>query len=438
MITPYLSRCAFARALFALTTAFFGPSILSAAVPTADIAPNDIRGVKWTPVDEAKTGILDFDTAGMSTRRFLNALAAQGINSIVLKVVDIDNQIPDSVGTPAQKKAIRNAAIAAALQGIKANGNPWHVFLWKREWFERNGAPTTGAGTTAGEYESQMSEIINEAKAGGYDDILEGVMPIETNIESATSVLKYAVETANAINALTGNWLKGKTYLFPGAGMGAYFRGIQNSWGLVTLRNGITKQANFFQNIGAETRRFTFVLKNMPSQPLNVCALAKYNETFTEGGVTKKGWTELGSTANAGFGNFATAEAARITFQNQTMGFTDLISFLTTNSVTYPWLANVIYWGDANEGMTANEVSQFFHQSFHTRLIENNGKKGHFTYYPVLNEAGVSTNFNLRKFLFQVVTVNGKQTLQPRGTGWQNWQGWVVNGYTIIPTTSAN
>ncbi len=405
-----------------------------AAVPCSDISPDCIRGVKWTPKDEAKGGVVEFDTAGLTMTEFLDELNAKGINSIVLKIVDIDNQIPDSVGTDAQKKKKRNAAIATALNGIKCHSKSWHVFLWKRNWFEKKGRPASG-----NEFISELSEIINTAKSDGYDDILEGIMPIENNIASSASVLKYAVEAAHGINGQTKNWLKSKTFLFPGAGMGAYFRGIDTAWTNVTLSKDITKETNFFENMKKETCRFIFVLKNMPSQPADVCALDKYSQTFIENGVSKKGWEELGSTATAGYATEAEAETARYTFQNETMGFRDLKNFLTTNAATYPSQTGVIYWGDANEGMTANERSEFFHQTFHKLMTEENGYKGHFTYYPVLNEtATIVSSFNLRKYLFQVKTVKCKQTIQPRGTGWQNWQGWVKKKYTIVPTTSEN
>lgn len=432
MNISHSARRVFAHAAFAIAAALIGQPHVEAAVPTSDIAPNDIRGVKWTPKDEAKSGVLEFDTAGLSLNRFLNLLHGQGINSIVMKVVDLDNQIPDSVGTKAQKKTKRNAAIANTLKGIKNHGQQWHVFLWKREWFERS-----GVGVSGNEFETEMSEIINEAKAGGYDDILEGIMPIKVNIETSGAVLKYAVEAANDINSQTNNWLKNKTFLFPGAGMGAYFYGIQNAWSRVRL-DGITKESSFFENIKIETRRFVFVLKNMPSQPADVCALDRFSSTFVEGGVTKKGWDELGGTALAGYTNRAQADAARYTFQNETMGFRDLRTYLANNSADYPWLTDVIYWGDANEGTTANSRSKQFHQTLHRLMVEDNGFKGHFTHYPVLNEEGDSATFDLRKYLFQVKTINGARTIQPRGTGWDNWKGWTVDGYIITPTDSTN
>jgi hypothetical protein len=408
-------------------------SPVRAAVPAKDISPNDIRGVKWTPKDEAKAGVLEFDTAGLPLDRFLDLLHDRGINSIVMKVVDLDNQIPDSVGNRAQKKAIRNAAIADTLKGIRSHARPWHVFLWKREWFERS-----GAGVNRGEFETEMSEIINAAKSGGYDDILEGVMPIEVNLENSASVLKYAVEVSSAINSQTANWLQGKSFFFPGAGMGSYFRGIQNAWGDVTL-SGVSKQRNFFETIKLQTRRFSFILKNMPSQPAEVCALDRYSASFVEDGVMKKGWDELGGELLAGYATAAQAAAARYTFQNETMGFRDLRAFVNRNNANYPFVTDVIYWGDANEGMTANTRSKHFHQTFHRLMTEQNNFTGHFTYYPVLNEAGDAfSNFELRKHLFQVRTVNGVRTIQPRGTAWENWQGWNVDGYTITPTDSTN
>jgi hypothetical protein len=428
-----IPRKVLAHAVFAITSALIGPSYVQAAVPAKDIAPHDIRGVKWTPKDEAKGGVLEFDTGGIPLSTFLDQLHNRGVNSIVMKVVDLDNQIPDTVGNLAQKKAKRNAAIASALKGIKSHSKPWHVFLWKREWFERS-----GAGVNRGEFETEMSEIINAAKSGGYDDILEGVMPIEVNVETSAAVLKYAVEASNAINSQTANWLKRKTFMFPGAGMGAYFRGIRDAWGDVRL-SGVTKQANFFENIKLETRRFSFILKDMPSQPAAVCALDRYSPSFVENGVMKKGWDELGGELLAGYSTQAQAAAARYTFQNETMGFRDLRAFVNRNNATYPFMTDVIYWGDANEGMTTNTRSKYFHQTFHRLMVEENDFTGHFTYYPVLNEEGNAlSDFNLRKYLFQVKTINGAPTIQPRGTGWDNWKGWTVDNYTITPTDSSN
>jgi len=410
---------------------------LHAAVPKAALPPSEIRGIKWTPFQEAKTGVLTFDTAGLPMADFLDQLHERGVNAVVLKMVDLENQIPDSVGPPPVKLAKRTAGLLEALQSLRAHPQPWHVFVWKRNWFEKNGRPNDGGD----EFIQEMSELIQAAKQAGCDDILEGVMPIEINVESTPRMLKFALEAAHGINARTDGWLRGKTLLFPGAGMGGYFHGLTSAWDDVEL-SGLTKEPTFYETMAKEVRGFSFVLKNMPSQPAKSCGLDHYNEPFTENGTAWTGWNALGGEKNGGLAEGAEGAdpaAIRYQFLNGPIGFQELRQFLREHQTAYPALANVIYWGDANEGMTANQRSQFFHQTWHQLLVTENGWGGHFTYYPALNKAGdTHSQFDLRKFLFQVKTVDGKNQLVARGTGWKNWQGWPHADYTITVTDSTN
>lgn len=407
-------------------------STLHAAVPTSPINPDLIRGVKWTPVAEAQTGILDFDTAGIRPDRFLSLLHTKGINSIVLKVEEPTHQIPATVGNEARRITVRNAAIVTALKALKNAPDEWHVFLWRRAWLQRNGKDISDK-----EFESDMSGLINVLKSNGCDDIVEGIMPIETNIGDSASVLRIAVQTAHGINKATKNWLQKKTFLFPGAGMGAWFRGIDRSWGNVTLSRGITKKRSFFDNIADETRYFSFVVKNMPSHSTKSCVLGNYNTSFKENGTTYKGWEELGSENNPGFATDAEAESQRRKFLNEIMGFRDLVQLVKNSG--HPSHAHVIYWGDANEGMTGNKRSEYFHQTWHQLMVKEQSMKGYFSYYPLLDERpNVIDDFDRRKFLFRIQDRNGVPSLQPRGRGWTNWQGWPQPSYSIVPNNSSN
>ena len=407
-------------------------STLHAAVPSAPLNPDQIHGVKWTPVAEAQTGILDFDTAGLPIDKFLSLLHAKGINSIILKVEEPSHQIPASVGDEGRRIAVRNAAIITALKALKKTPDEWHVFFWRRAWFQRNGKDIADR-----EFETDMSDLINVLKSAGCDDIVEGIMPIETNIEDSASVLRLTVQTAHGINQKTKNWLKNKTFLFPGAGMGAWFRGIDRSWAKVSLSKGIAKKQSFFDNIAEETKFFSFVIKNMPSQKAKVCALDSYNSTFKEGGTTHKGWEDLGSEGKSGFATDAEAEPERKKFLDEIMGFRDLVQMLKNSG--HPNHAHAIYWGDANEGMTANKRSEHFHKTWHQLMVTEQSMKGYFTYYPVLDErTKAGDDFDRRKFLFRIQEENGVPVLQPRGKGWANWQSWPQPSNSMAPNNSSD
>jgi hypothetical protein len=421
-----------------------------ASVPTSDLAPGAIRGVKWTPANEGANGPA-FDYAGLTATKFLDELALKGINSIILKVCDLDNQLP-----PGTTEADRYNAIRTVLQAIVANSHPFHVFLWKRQWYQDSGVNTAPSATT--EFEREMANIINWAVRDGVDGVIEGIMPIEVNTTGSQQTLKFSVMSAHYINQLTVNaskypngFLHLKTFMWPGAGMGAFFKNIDTSWSAISFPAGITKQADFFAQMTGEVRRFSFIYKNMHSQDSARCSLGSYNLDNYDG-QGSYGWDTIG--CNLTFGSFNTqalADAERKRFLNDpaVMGYASLKSFLNgTAAASHPWMANVIYWGDANEGVATNctstSASKYMAAPAHTLLVTESSRLGSFIYYPCLPKGAddiVPIPFDNRKFLFIVKTVGGVDGMYARGTagtGWQNWQGWPSGSYSVLIHTDAN
>lgn len=438
------------RFLFGAACAAILSTVAVASIPTSDISPGSIRGVKFTPTDEGANGP-GFSYAGLSSTKFFDELAAKGINSVVLKVCDLQNQLPPN--TTARQ---RYDAIASVLTAIKNNSHPFHVFLWKRQWYQDSGTNTQPSTTT--EFESEMAQIINWAVADNLDGVIEGIMPIEVNTTGSQQTLKFSVMSAHYINQLTVNaskypngFLHLKTFLWPGAGMGAFFQNIDTAWSSITFPSGITKQANFFAQMTSEARRFSFIYKNMHSQDLPKCSLGSYNLDNYDGN-NSYGWDTIG--CNLTFGSFNTqalADAERKRFLNDPaiMGYSTLKSFLAgADAAAHPWMANVIYWGDANEGVATNceatSASKYMAAIAHQLLVTESGRLGSFIYYPCLNkgdDAITPTPFDNRKFLFIVKTVGGVDGMYARGTagtGWANWQGWPQTNYTVLIHTATN
>lgn len=339
-------------------------------------------GIKWThSIDWNTPSIMGYnggtykfplETGGLgSFQRILAKLAAKGIQDIYLKVADVtlfycdcpgdicDYRNPDKAAIVAK----RNASLIGFLTEVYNSAWPFNVYLYKRQWLQnlsdRKPWPRAMVEDHAPEFVSEMAEIITTARATlgtdgrPVDAVIQGVLPLETQANDNYQTLYAAKYLIEQINIATGNWLKSKTFMMPGAGNGFYFVGIDNN----------PLSAAFFDAIKRMVDRFAFVVKVMSVTDPNVCSLAN---------IDFSAWTD---------GNKHLADYER--FAAKTMGLESLHRYLRVPDASgkdrysrYPKLANVLFWGDSGDGLS---VIQNFHERAEAlrRLLVKRYSKGY-------------------------------------------------------------
>lgn len=365
--------------------------------------PNLIEGVKFKPLDDefSNSSSIQMDTGAVDGSNPTNLLTYtqaaaglynNGINTVVLKY-EAENDLPSGVtGTQ------RDNQIIAMIQALKSMNPNFRVYLWQRRWLQQGGSDDGGKT----KFINGLSGIINQARAANVDDVLNGVSLIENNLENSTEVLTDALGIVEGINAGTGNWLTNKSFFMPGAGMGAYFVGID------------TANANFFSQMSQQVRYFAFVFKFFQSQPTGVCSLGSLNAAWN---------------ANLNSGT----PDSQVAWLRSVMGLSDLENYIKANQATYPNLANVIYWGDSGDGLIV--MTQTNIQAVHKLLVEDNGWTGSF--FDMAYCAVSATGNDRTKYVLTVdpithavarnVANNDKNTM----TVWDEWQrwNWITPGY---------
>jgi hypothetical protein len=359
--------------------------------------PNLIEGVKFKTLDaDIGSGTnVQFNTGAvvsanptnpLSYAQAIAGLVTNGIHSAVLRYIDV-NDLPAGVTT-----AQRDAEVLAMLQAVKSTAPNFRVYLWQRQWMQRGGAANGGVN----EFISEMSSIINQARAANVDGVLAGINPIENNLETSQQVLQNAVQIAQGINANTSNWLTNKSFFMPGAGMGAYFGGITNAY------------PSFFSQMSAQVKYFAFIFKFMKSQDTNACALGALNGDWD---------------ANLAAGE---AVSSQVAWLRSGMGIADLESYLNANRAAYPNLCHVIFWGDSGDGMIAMNRRNI--RATHQLLVESNGWTGAFLDMALC--ASTATGNDLSKYPLTVnpttkfISQNTSPNDQGTMTVWQEWQRW--------------
>jgi hypothetical protein len=365
--------------------------------------PNLIEGVKFKPLDDEFSNSVSpqFDTGAidgpnptnlLTYAQAASGLASNGINTVVLKFETADD-LPSGVNA-----AQRDAEIIAMITALRSVDPNFRVYLWERRWLQQGGS-SNGGGT---KFINGMSSIINQIHAAGVDDVLKGICLIENNLENTTDVLAHAVGIVQGINANTGNWLTNKSFFMPGAGMGAYFVGID------------TAQPNFFSQMSQQVGYFAFTFKFFKSQPTDKCSLGALNAAWD---------------ANLGSGS----PTSQVAWLRSAMGVADLENYINANRTAYPNLANVIYWGDSGDGLIV--MSQTNIQAVHSLLVEDNGWTGSFIdmAYCALSATGNDrTKYALTvdpvtHAIVRNVANNDKHTM-PVWNEWQRWN-WISPGY---------
>ncbi|WET76228.1 hypothetical protein P3102_19020 [Amycolatopsis sp. QT-25] len=372
-----------------------GPNLPAAEGPERAFlaqSPDAIRGLKWrgaqlTPPPNP-TLTARFDTRGLPYATAAFSLANNNLDTVALRVANMGD-LPD--GTTRQQRDDEVIKLLRELhrQGIK-------TYLFKRQWFQRSGViisyerPFTEAG--ADEFIDDMSRLINRARQEGIAGALHGVAAIETNLNNCAELRERALYVARGINGRTDNWLRSRTLLMPGAGMGPYFKGIHNggeAW-LTQLR--------------AQTGYFALIYKHMRSQENGLCRLESLNGQWDQA----VGW------------DAAKTPEQQIAFLRTTMGISDLEWYFRTHRAEYPNHTHVVFWGDQGDGVAGLSARDGQPQwnyntlrALHRLLVKANRWHGHFFNFPFTREG--ATKHDLWRYL---ITVAGDGSNTRR----KNWE----------------
>lgn len=371
--------------------------------------PDTIRGIKWRtarrpaqPGDTTDTFGVRFDTQGLSYRTAVASLFNNDFKTVVLRVANMSD-LPR--GTT---KKQRNDEIIKVLGELNRRGV--RVYLWKRQWLQRSdrswGAYNRHPG--ADEFIADMSALIQRAKREGIAGSLQGVMPVETNLNNCAEVRNRALYIARGINARTGNWLKAHTLMVPGAGMGPYFKGIHNGG------------TAWLQQMRAQTGRFAFLYKHMISHPQSVCRLGRLNNQWL---------------SNVGYEAKKTVDE-QIRFLRTTMGVADLERYLHGHRARFPNHTHVVFWGDIGDGifsMSALDNHPRWNyntvRALHKLLVRQNHWHGHFFNFPFTYKGATRTD--LWGYLITVDRKNGyaraknhQWNRSKTHSVWNEWHAW--------------
>ncbi|MBS3777602.1 MAG: hypothetical protein KGY70_20580, partial [Bacteroidales bacterium] len=215
------------------------------------IHPDSLTGVKWKPDNLESSGrdyavSPDLEYGNLTRREAVEALNSFDIEAVVLRYNEAD-RIEPGIEDPWPREAFDTAAFNL-IKEIKAHSAQTSVYFWKRQWFNRNESQVDM-------FVDPMVKYIDSARAQGFDDVVAGVCPIETNLGNSTQTLAKALQVAGEINERTDGWLKDKTFYWPGAGMGQWFVNID------------VGGESFFKSIQRECKHFAFIFKYMLSQP---------------------------------------------------------------------------------------------------------------------------------------------------------------------------
>lgn len=370
--------------------------------------PDAIRGLKWrgvqlTPGPDSKF-TARFDTRGLPYATAVFSLANNNFDTVVLRVAN-RGDLPS--GTTRQHRDDEIIKLLGELhrQGVRA-------YLWKRQWFQRSGVtisyqrPFSEAG--ADEFIEDMSRLINRARGEGIAGALQGVAAIETNLNNCAELRERALYVARGINAKTGGWLRSRTLMMPGAGMGPYFKGIHNGG------------ANWLAQLKAQTGHFALIYKHMRSQDGGVCRLQSLNGQWDQ----QVGW------------NSARTPEQQIAFLRTTMGISDLEWYFRTNRAAYPDHTHVVFWGDLGDGVAGLSARDGQPQwnyntmrALHRLLVKSNRWHGYFFNFPFAREG--ATGQDIWRYMITVAADGSnirKKNWAPNRSNthrvWNEWHMW--------------
>lgn len=378
-------------------TAILVSMVLCKASGQQLIHPDTLICAKWKSDNVESVGSdlavsPDYEYGGLSQTEAIQTLAKNGVNAVVLRYNSPDRIDPDIPNNWKQKDF--DAATINLIKAIKTYSPGTAVYLWKRQWFNKDN-------TQAAIFIDFAVQYINLAKAAGCDDIIAGICPIETNLDYSSETLERALYTIKQINAQTNGWMRTKSFFWPGAGMGQWFVDIDKGG------------EQFFRAMQGECAMFSFIFKYMQSQPNN--AVLHLNDAFSI--VTKSGRKEEIKA-----------------FLKDQLGLGDLSNYLKTYKSAYPNYANVIFWGDNGDGLNSfmsNKPTVI--DATRELLVEENGWGG-----AVFNLVIANSNADYKR-VEKSVLINTNGIVSPNGSTYKTWNEWPKNrGIAMAINTAVN
>ena len=392
----------------------------SAAARDSDVLPNQMRGVKFKhpggdgTIDWSIKDTCDYQRGAgdRSYRSIMQNLHDNGIYHVFIKISKPEEQVPGTCDFTKQIDEI--VQVLGAMKTVNASPEtvgepPLRAWVFERAWFwdDRDGGPASGYNT----FVTNMSNLIDAARRNDVADPLEGVAPIETNLPSSGKVREYALKVATAINDNTGGWLTNHTLLFPGAGMGSWFKGI-----------GGTAGFDFLDQIKTKVRYFSFIYKFMKSQDKDSSgrhvnqALYPYyyGPTAVWANEIDKGYSEQRE------------------YIETTLGFGNLAAFITeARSKGHQWVANVVFWGDSGDGLI-QMISRTNVQLMHDLLVEELNQRGYFYDFAIIGSTESDDKDRSKHLLLDqgtAVVQNQNKAYRDRGplntmTVYEEWSSW--------------
>ena len=420
----------------------------SPALADSTVVPTQMHGVKFkhpggdqTGPDQSIAKSCDYQkgTAGRSYRSVFENLHGNGIYHLFIKFPQ-PNQVPK---TCTESKLTNEIIVALRAmtnlnQDLEAGEQPMRAWVWERDWFwddspddndptpptDDNCHPDPDKDKGYCDFVRDMARVIERAQDAGVSEPLEGIAPIETNLPGSERVREFALQLAKDINARTNGWLRTHTLLFPGGGMGSWFRNIGGS------EPDFAEGTQFLNSIAAEVKYFSFIYKWMQSHDGNVC---KNLEPYYHG---------TSRAENPEDGTYLWKEEIHHTrtFDEQrsyiegVLGFGDLAAFIRdvrARDAAYADVANVVFWGDSGDGLL--QMNRTNVQLMHSLLVDQDGlgQPGHFFDFAIIG-ADESTGKERSKHVLldrgSEVIQNHNEARRERGadgmTVWEEWHSW--------------
>ncbi|WP_129312254.1 hypothetical protein [Streptomyces sp. L2] len=376
-----------------------GISPAKAAAANCPQHPSDVRGLKLlgTYVGPQPDDLgLRFETQKLPYSTAAGVLANNGFRTVALRVAAKEDL------HSGQTIAQRDAEVIKLLREL--NRQHTNVYLYEREWFQRKDGPAAKY-PGADAFIRDMSNIVSRAKKENLR-WLRGVMPIETNLNNTWEVRERALYVARGINARTGNWLKTHTFMMPGAGMGNYFKDIQ--------KGGVA----WLNLMRGQTGCFSFIYKHMRSQPAAVNDLAKYNDRW-------KYYVGLRSETTVD-------RQVKFLQSDSVFGLGDLAWYMQHYKSKFPNHANVVFWGDAADGVSfLSQLDSRYNyntlRALHQVLVKSNRWLGYFFDMPFGKKG--AQGHDLWKYQILVGPLGGRDrnmAMNRSGTHtvWDEWHAW--------------
>lgn len=221
------------------------------------------------------------------------------------------------------------------LEELRRNGEiagSVRFMIHQRLWFPSDAAGGSAAKREihAAQFAEDMASFIRLAEQNCLGHWLAGVRLGEHSNNDMSELLPLIVELADRINVGTNGWLKTHLFLVNGGGWGAEYKGIDRVIGA----DG--RPYPFFARIATETGGFAFAYKWM--------------QFHDQVGAGVRGHMRVSYCAPGRLCDSA-AIADWDTYLGDTLGFNDLLAFITTNRRRYPANANVVFVGDASDGI---------------------------------------------------------------------------------------